>query len=327
MEMCAPELFVEYKRTGPERMDYQSRLSTALCWAQHGRPVFDVDASTVTAMTLADPPCLPVEEIALPFPAFAIRFTEGAPFTIRSGPVHLVWVNTYAKTGMLEDDIPLKEKATSFLVRLLRGEDTLEDIQRCIDASGLEQNLALTMVGARPDFSEDKEVVSRVAWEGVSTQDILDTLGDKDVGTWTNKERITKGEQHALGAAWRMFVNLMLYISATNPSPRKPRPSGRRAKRKKRTLPTVYSVRAPVRLPAHMHEAARAYVHKYARPGQWEKSAAHVVRGHWRNQACGPQRGEHRRIFIAPHWRNRDSDRAVEGLYRVKSDKSETVPL
>ena len=41
----------------------------------------------------------------------------------------------------------------------------------------------------------------------------------------------------------------------------------------------------------------------------------HMVRGHWRNQACGEGRRDHKRIFIAPHVRGDASLGVVEKIY------------
>lgn len=43
-----------------------------------------------------------------------------------------------------------------------------------------------------------------------------------------------------------------------------------------------------------------------------------IVRGHWRNQVCGPFRAERRRIWIAPFWKGPELSKVINKTYVVK---------
>jgi len=43
----------------------------------------------------------------------------------------------------------------------------------------------------------------------------------------------------------------------------------------------------------------------------------HLVRGHWRNQACGPGSKEHRPAWIEPHWKGPEDARILLRDYRI----------
>lgn len=45
---------------------------------------------------------------------------------------------------------------------------------------------------------------------------------------------------------------------------------------------------------------------------------ASYVRGHIRNQACGPQRSERKSIWIEPHWRGLEASKVSQKTYKVK---------
>lgn len=71
--------------------------------------------------------------------------------------------------------------------------------------------------------------------------------------------------------------------------------------RKRRTPPSVVTIQLRPRINPDASEAeAREYRHR------WE------VRGHWRLQACGPNRSERRRIWVEPHVKGPDGAPMLE---------------
>lgn len=51
---------------------------------------------------------------------------------------------------------------------------------------------------------------------------------------------------------------------------------------------------------------AREVVRQFSRGERSSPSVRHLVRGHFRNQACGTERKERKRIWIHPHWRGEE---------------------
>ena len=49
------------------------------------------------------------------------------------------------------------------------------------------------------------------------------------------------------------------------------------------------------------------------------------VRGHWRNQVCGPERLERKRIWIKPFWKGPTLAELVSKKYVVKQPVEEMV--
>lgn len=49
-------------------------------------------------------------------------------------------------------------------------------------------------------------------------------------------------------------------------------------------------------------------------------TARWMVRGHWREQACGKDRKGHRRIFIEPHWKGPEAGTILQRNYKVTDE-------
>lgn len=103
--------------------------------------------------------------------------------------------------------------------------------------------------------------------------------------------------ERVAGALAAVVVNAALFPVFVS-SRKTPRYDG---ERKRRTPPSVVTIRLRPRINPDASEAeAREYRHR------WE------VRGHWRLQACGPNRSERRRIWVEPHVKGPDGAPMLE---------------
>lgn len=68
-------------------------------------------------------------------------------------------------------------------------------------------------------------------------------------------------------------------------------------------IPTTWQLGQEIELGPELKQAAREYCGGQRRRAAWKLSARFVVRGHWRNQACGPKLVERRRQWIQPYWK------------------------
>ncbi len=96
--------------------------------------------------------------------------------------------------------------------------------------------------------------------------------------------------------AIRLASNVIAFVSEHRPCVR--------LKSKPGTTPVVHEVRAPsdVTVDREFRDLAAAVVAATDIAGA-RRALAHMVRGHWRNQAAGPGRAERRLIWIRPHRR------------------------
>jgi len=93
----------------------------------------------------------------------------------------------------------------------------------------------------------------------------------------------------------------------------------RREKKPQRQWPTIWIAGGDVTLSPELREAADDYIAgQTSKPrAGWKVRAQHVVRGHWRNQVCGPKRAERKRIWIEPHLRGPESKVAWSHIYKA----------
>lgn len=129
----------------------------------------------------------------------------------------------------------------------------------------------------------------------------------------------------------RMILNCILYINARpedirqDPLPPKyfdlkARVKGLTGRKKERAVQRIKeyeSVERPfvvgrsIKIQKELREAAR-------KAGQtWKLEVTSYVRGHWRNQACGPEHQLRKLIWIEPHYRGLDQPVATQHTYLV----------
>jgi hypothetical protein len=83
-------------------------------------------------------------------------------------------------------------------------------------------------------------------------------------------------------------------------------------------LTTEYVLAPDVRIGFDCTEAVRAYVSGDRRGlprMQW------IVRGHWRNQPCGPNHSERKRIWIQPHWKGPEDAPRLFREHKIMPDR------
>lgn len=113
---------------------------------------------------------------------------------------------------------------------------------------------------------------------------------------------LDEGEENQTRRLRTMLMNVLTYIEASGPLPKE-----RRAKKAEPAPVERVSDRQPnfdvgrcVKLDGNIRRALTESGEDRAR---WKLAQRFIVRGHWRNQAYGPDHGLRRRQWIEPHWR------------------------
>lgn len=121
----------------------------------------------------------------------------------------------------------------------------------------------------------------------------------------------------------RFVVNLCVYINSLHALPRpegQRKPGGGSRKREKEPqTPQRWVLGREIKLSNGMLQAARAVASGATTAKQraeYRMHARFMVRGHWRNQACGAKRAERRMRWIEPYWKGPEM---AEGLARLYS--------
>lgn len=98
----------------------------------------------------------------------------------------------------------------------------------------------------------------------------------------------------------RLFVNVcMAMTSPDNYSKRKSAGWGKKKRQESTPQVSQYILRMPVKF--DFRPALSSFVHN--RQSGRELSVQFLVSGHWRRQACGPNRSERKTIWIEPFWK------------------------
>ncbi len=83
-----------------------------------------------------------------------------------------------------------------------------------------------------------------------------------------------------------------------------------------------YQLAAPVKV--DLRDVVREHLSGKHRGGA--PTVQFIVRGHWREQACGPQRSLRKRIWIHPFWKGDEAARVLLRSHQVEGDKLKEAP-
>jgi hypothetical protein len=130
----------------------------------------------------------------------------------------------------------------------------------------------------------------------------------------------TRLDHQALKAGTRLLANLCLYLAGRKAEGRdnhssKPRP---KLPMNVAQAATTWVIGHEVKMGREVRDAAREYAERGHSPEareRWTLRSRFSVRGHWRNQACGPRHADHRPVWIMPHWKGPQDQASVGKVY------------
>jgi hypothetical protein len=287
-------------------------------WTRHQRPTFVLTASLTATLLLTDPGRVQQSDVAWPFPAFRIVLPHPEPrisFTGVDGAQEVVArsidVVSWDLLGTNRND------QTSVPLPRFSREDTLRsEIETfLLSVQPLLNSPSTPGVCARVHGEGFLSVYANWPWRGDQTVEAWltarDAVGPPSNGPLSDNLTANDADARALAICQRLACNLALYLSSvreTDGAPvwtaaSKTTGKGRR-----------WEVGREVRIGPEVRRAATEVA-----AGRTAKAPAvrHIVRGHFRNQACGAGRLERRRLYVAPHWRCPDSDATTSRTYKV----------
>lgn len=124
----------------------------------------------------------------------------------------------------------------------------------------------------------------------------------------------TDKDSRATTIAWRIIVNLVLYLRYTE-SGAASVPSGNAVNHEHGLNSIVYELGRDVKLERNLRDASRAFCISGKKPEGWILAKRFVVRGHWKKQPYGPGRTERKMIFVEPYWKGPADAPAVARAY------------
>ena len=293
---------VQHKLDAAERVTLGLTTSWMLQWARHGLPVFNVTRSLASALVLTSP--APEPQLRLPFPAIMIRmpFPE-SPLAIDTDrgeePVSHLQISTHR-----------------FLSSGPGGGEFVAD-------------LPLATLADQP-WSEWVYVVAYTPSGIGMTMHHRAPSACSSMGEWIDDHRKNRDDglltarDHRELAAIKSFVAVFASYLEERAAAQVPTRRASRLGASKRLM--VFHVGAEVKLPSHLHDAARAYA-SGARRDEWAGMTRYVVRGHMHRFWHGP-RGDmdQRRLvpkWVAPYWKGPETGIMSPRTYAVDQEKSQ----
>jgi hypothetical protein len=267
----------------------------------------------MATLMLTDPGKVLTSDVPWPFPAFKITLPS---------PGCTIPVQTHGSTKLIRPVVTEEALRSISILQwgqyhgsadtiypILKG-DPLENVEATARVA-LEQRDKLSRreaVVARAFGSYGTSIYHNQHWEeGETVSDWLQFTTEHDRG-----ERLADKDKRAILLAQRVAVNLALYLASEDEETGKPTwsPADKTTGRGKN-----WNVGGKVKISRDVRDAAREVA---AGRAATCPAVKHIVRGHFRNQACGVGRLERKRLYIKPHWRGPDGTTPHERTYVMK---------
>lgn len=256
-------------------------------WAYVGMPVFQLTHGAAAAFALTDPSSVLLTDFRTPFPTFLISLPVPFLKNLGGDDIHAICWHEH-------DDRPLNETTTrpGIFVRGFGGPPDHPPLFAYILDPGTSPNPTLAQwLNAEATPMRDDE--------------ILDSDGTKFCRVIT-----------------QMLMSFALYVTTHG--------RGQALSRRARTMssggsvssalvrePSIWLTGREIKVDRELREAAMAFGDAERDPTQWKLRARFTVRGHWRNQACGPGHVERRMRWIAPYWKGPSDGIGIQHLYKT----------
>lgn len=270
-----------YMPRGLDLADYAVRTHMVASWLQYSFPAFSVTADLLSAFILTDPTNLSLDDIKPPFDTFVINLPRNFWFVDDQMATSL-WYHHYKSRGEVYLHVEV----------------------------GTPRNLRV--YERIPSFWND-DVESVEDWLNFG------------VGEIQSVEQVeqTEYDKRLMRAARNILVNLSLYVAEHGRGIRKQSVQHHKKARQRTltcSLPCVdtWIVGREIKLDQHLISAAKnCSGDDVANRAAWQISKRFVVRGHWRDQACGPGRQMRRRMWIQPYWKGPELGEKLAHIYNT----------
>jgi hypothetical protein len=286
----------------------------SLRWGALDCPTFALSHGLTAKLLLTDPSGIDIEDLRWPFDSFVVQLPgPDSPITYVCGAT-----GVEVEVDYLVFHRYRVESAPG------RGEHIDLDPDPTLLAAALRASTAPALYMAAQSTRSATilhrnwpEPATRAAFHELLTRcDMnLSKLGD---GMLTSSI-----DEQANRAVTRLLVNLALYLGDLSAQgmwrETAPTNAKQRARAKRGELaPRRWELGREIKIGPELRALARSNV---AADPLWKLKARFLVRGHWRNQACGPGRTERRRTWIEPHYRGPEAGERLARAYRVEDER------
>lgn len=276
-------------------------------WSAGGCPIFKLTHSLAASLLLTDCADIGPLELQLPFPSFIVEMPQpNELMRFTSGPVqqiafsHLLRIPPHTELGTRTNEVLVSMEGQDF--KTVMG--TLRQLESMAHESHGDRSLdrfTLFLSGTN-------------AYSGGHLPSPPETC--HTVGTWLADPSVihqSANAQSLAKASVRLLVNLCLYLESIKGE----RLDACCESRRREGAPRRWNIGRDIKLPGNLMQAARDITTTKDGEPLWHLQSRFMVRGHWRNQACGPRRADHKRMWISPHWKGPDGAEAIARVYDV----------
>jgi len=303
--------------------EYQTRyVHMPARWTMFGFPTFRVTKDLVTSLLLTECRGIRGRDLKFPFPTFFVELPQDPVILkttdVAGTEVPVRWISVHNM------HVPESDKNAKALAEIFDAETTAFHAGHS-NAKQFQTAIVETERKSSLRGYTDLCLMSPTVDVDVSRAHLVPE-DDESIEEWLEGTRNTRAEEfklqptdnNALMAAHRLIANLSLYL-ASNKTEWTVNKSRNRLKHGKGGIsaPLVWDVGKAVKVPDHLVAAAQNFAVRGTNKAQWRVSSRFVVRGHWRDQVCGPGRSDRKRIWIQPHWKGPEAAAAITRLYEV----------
>lgn len=256
-------------------------------WAHLGFPAFNLTLDFFRAVRVTDFGDSGVEPMHCPFPAYLLRFPEALKDGVTAGFVYPVPATS--EEGGIVDSFPARRFTLA-----------------AADRNGQKQPHRQAYTQWPIGLSFDQFLNGKV--RSMEAIDAVEREATRLVGTEMDPE-LTKQARRVLG-------NTFLYINANGGLPAKKTLGADVPVEREHDTAPRFRVGRPIKLEPRVRSALDP--NRVGTGKTWELEKRFVVRGHWRNQAYGPESSLRRRQWIQPFFKGpEDVTEAMQRIFEV----------
>ena len=304
------------------------KLHAKARWAQLGFPTFQLTHGLAAALLLTEPKGLEPNDCRWPYPNFVLVMPHPkGPISIdcHDGIIREVrWVICHqfnspedqASVDLLQQSLPTMNSLSLAFDR--------KDVSAIKSLSDRLLNTDLTKVrfkmNCRVYGQTERDDVWHRGFAISEAPSVMDWMKSDD------GPELTKRDRGAVKACMRLVANFSAFLKGIHSEgPTLSRPKSISRRDANGTIhPPVWLVGQTIKLSSELREAAAAQAAGERRKAEWHVKRRFVVRGHWRQQACGVGMKDRKAMWIAPHWKGpKDAAGALVRLYEAEGSDPE----
>lgn len=316
LEAEAQELFNEVPTPGQSKNPAEDSLKAdrgrwCLAWGRHGHNVFDLSPDFTAAMLLTDPSEIDIKTARLPFKGLLI--TIPSEFATGVEGLHYTKIHVWEMPRTHIEQLDVSHKIVD-IMKSVPDADYKSILDTAVER--VKAKSTPTLVVRKPN--EDDYAVCIYATDGAHA---FNTLIESKKLSWAAIDELpdnvaAEEDRQARRTIQQIVFGMLAYVNSVENAvtPRQVEKSNRK---KRKPAPESklkhWEVGRTIKLDPRLIRAARGGSREIA----LKIKTRFIVRGHYRNQAHGPNRSLRTERWIAPFWKGPEEGARVVHTYKL----------